>query len=130
MTPSCARPSRRLEKVYVAGIQSHTLVWAPGTRHSGAPKKGRRDSPRCEVSVKDVALGLRANAWRTIAWYLTKDWAEDKNRRHKVGVPEEIIFRASLMRFPALPRMNEQCARPGAWLCRRPYSGTARRHCR
>ena len=33
-----------LEKVYVAGIQPQTLVWAPGTRHSGAPKKGRRDS--------------------------------------------------------------------------------------
>ena len=56
-----------LEKVYVAGIQSHTLVWAPGTRHSGAPKKGRRDAPDAK-SVKDVALGLRANAWRTIAW--------------------------------------------------------------
>src|SRR5712664_2810011 len=34
-----------LEKVYVAGIQPQTLVWAPGTRHSGAPKKGRRDAP-------------------------------------------------------------------------------------
>jgi SRSO17 transposase len=56
-----------LGKVYVAGIQSQTLVWAPGTRHSGAPKKGRRDAPNA-VSVKDVALGLRAKAWRTIAW--------------------------------------------------------------
>ena len=42
-------------------------MWAPGTRHSGAPKKGRRDAPDAK-SVKDVALGLRANAWRTIAW--------------------------------------------------------------
>ena len=50
-----------LEKVYVAGIQSHTLVWAPGTRHSGAPKKGRRDAPDAN-SAKDVALGLRVNA--------------------------------------------------------------------
>jgi SRSO17 transposase len=56
-----------LGKVYVAGIQSQTLVWAPGTRHSGAPKKGRRNAPNA-VSVKDVALGLRAKAWRTIAW--------------------------------------------------------------
>lgn len=56
-----------LEKVYVAGIQPQTLVWAPGTRHSAAPKKGRRDAPNA-ASVKDVALGLRAKAWRTIAW--------------------------------------------------------------
>jgi SRSO17 transposase len=39
----------------------------PGTRHSGAPKKGRRDAPDA-TSVKDVALGLHSKAWRTIAW--------------------------------------------------------------
>jgi SRSO17 transposase len=51
----------------VAGIQPQTLVWAPGTRHSGAPKKGRRDAPDA-VSVKNLALGLHSKAWRTIAW--------------------------------------------------------------
>jgi SRSO17 transposase len=56
-----------LEKVYVAGIQPQTLVWVPGTRHSGAAKKGRRDAPDA-ASVKDVALGLPSKAWRTIAW--------------------------------------------------------------
>jgi len=56
-----------LGKVYAAGIQPQTLVWAPGTRHSGAPKKGRRDAPDA-VSVKNVALGLHSKAWRTIAW--------------------------------------------------------------
>ena len=50
----------------MAGIQPQTLVWAPGTRHSGAPKKGR-DAPDA-ISVKEVALALRAKAWRTIAW--------------------------------------------------------------
>ncbi len=56
-----------LEKVYVAGIQPQTLVWAPGTRLGRAPKKGRRDAPDA-MSVKEVALRLRAKAWRTIAW--------------------------------------------------------------
>src|SRR5258708_24373758 len=56
-----------LEKVYVAGIQPQTLVWGPGTRHSGALKKVRRDAPDA-ASVKDVALGLHSKAWRTIAW--------------------------------------------------------------
>ena len=56
-----------LEKVYVAGIQPQSLVWAPGTRRGRTPKKGRRDAPDA-ISVKDVALGLRAKAWRTIVW--------------------------------------------------------------
>ncbi len=56
-----------LEKVYVAGIQPQTLVWAPGTRAGGVPKKGRRDA-RDAIAVKEVALGLPAKAWRTIAW--------------------------------------------------------------
>ena len=56
-----------LRKVYVAGIQPQTLVWAPGTRLGRAPKKGRRDTPNA-ISVEDVALGLPAKAWRTIAW--------------------------------------------------------------
>src|SRR6266705_273886 len=56
-----------LGKVYVAGIQPQTLVWAPGTRRGRAPKRGRHDAANA-ISVEDVALGLRANAWRTIAW--------------------------------------------------------------
>jgi SRSO17 transposase len=56
-----------LGKVYVAGIQPQTLVWLSGTRHRGAPKKGRRDAPDA-ISVKNVALGLHSKAWRTIAW--------------------------------------------------------------
>src|ERR1700735_894622 len=56
-----------LGKRYVAGIQPQTLVWKPGTRPGRAPKKGRRDA-RHTTSVKDLALGLRAKAWRTIKW--------------------------------------------------------------
>jgi SRSO17 transposase len=56
-----------LGKVYVAGIQPQTLVWAPGRQRGPAPKKGRRDAPNA-ISVKNVALRLRAKAWRTIAW--------------------------------------------------------------
>ena len=56
-----------LGKVYVAGIQPQTLVWAPGRRRGPVPKKGRRDAPDA-TSVKDVALSLRAKAWRTITW--------------------------------------------------------------
>ena len=56
-----------LGKVYAAGIQPQTLVWMPGKPPGRAPKKGRRDAPDT-ISVKELALGLRAKAWRTIEW--------------------------------------------------------------
>jgi SRSO17 transposase len=56
-----------LGKVYAAGIQPQILVWAAGKRPGRAPKKGRRDAPDT-ISVKELALGLRAKAWRTIEW--------------------------------------------------------------
>src|SRR5271167_712039 len=56
-----------LGKCYVAGIQPQMLVWKPGKRPGRTPKKGHRDAPDT-ISVKDLALGLRARAWRTIQW--------------------------------------------------------------
>jgi SRSO17 transposase len=75
-----------LEKLYVAGIQPQTLVWAPGRRRGQAPKKGRRDAPNA-ISVKDVALGLPAKAWRTIAWREgTNEWLSSRFARRRVYV--------------------------------------------
>src|SRR5258706_3003508 len=56
-----------LGKRYVAGIQPQMLVWKPGARPGPAPNKGHRDAPDT-ISVKDLALGLRKSAWRTIQW--------------------------------------------------------------
>ena len=61
------RTITELEKVYVAGIQAQTLVWPPGTPPGRAPKLGRHDAPGA-ISVKEVAMGLRAKAWRRITW--------------------------------------------------------------
>jgi len=75
-----------LGKRYVAGIQPQTLVWTPGTRPGRAPKKGRRDA-RHTTSVKDVALGLRAKAWRTIKWREgTNEWLSSRFARVRVSV--------------------------------------------
>jgi SRSO17 transposase len=66
-----------LELTYVAGIQSNTTVWPPGTgplsakKWSGRgrpPKLLRRDAKHQPVSVKELALGLPKSAWRTIKW--------------------------------------------------------------
>jgi SRSO17 transposase len=75
-----------LGKRYVAGIQPQTLVWKPGTRPGRAPKKGRRDAPDT-ISVKDLARGLRAKAWRTIKWREgTNDWLSSRFARVRVHV--------------------------------------------
>jgi SRSO17 transposase len=66
-----------LELIYVAGIQSNTTVWAPGTGPLPAktwsgrgrpPKLLQRDAEHQPVSVKELALGLPKRAWRTIEW--------------------------------------------------------------
>jgi SRSO17 transposase len=75
-----------LGKVYVAGIQSQTLVWPPGKRSGRAPKKGRRDAPDT-ISVQKLALGLREQAWRTIKWREgTNDWLSSRFARVRVRV--------------------------------------------
>jgi SRSO17 transposase len=75
-----------LELTYVAGIQSQTLVWAPGTRPGRALRKGRRGEPDA-ISIKEVALGLRAKAWRTIQWREgTNEWLSSRFARVRVCV--------------------------------------------
>jgi SRSO17 transposase len=75
-----------LGKRYVAGIQPQTLVWKPGVRRGQPPKKGRRDAPNT-ISVKDLALGLRAKAWRTIKWREgTNEWLSSRFARVRVHV--------------------------------------------
>ena len=55
---------------YVAGVLPSTLAWKPGTRPEpgeGAPKKGRRGDSDI-LSLKEIALSLKARAWRTVEW--------------------------------------------------------------
>jgi SRSO17 transposase len=62
---------------YVAGIQSHTTVWAPGKGprprkkwlgRGRRPKLLRRDDKHKPVSVKQLARALPGHAWRKITW--------------------------------------------------------------
>ncbi len=71
---------------YVAGIQPQALVWKPGVRPGRVSKMGRRDAPNA-TSVKDLALGLRAKAWRAIAWREgANDWLSSRFARVRVHV--------------------------------------------
>ena len=75
-----------LGRTYVAGIQPQTLVRKPGVRPGLPPKKGRRDAPHT-TSVKDLARGLSAKAWRTIKWQEgTNEWLSSRFARVRVHV--------------------------------------------
>jgi SRSO17 transposase len=75
--------------IYVAGIQSNVLVWAPGGKLQvplKRPKRGRDRNPGL-ISVKEVALGLPRKAWQTIKWREgTNDWLSSRFARLRVHV--------------------------------------------
>jgi len=68
---------------YCAGIQPQTLVWNAGIKPGLASKKARHNA----VSVKKLALGLPAKAWRTIKWREgTNDLLSSRFARVRVAV--------------------------------------------
>ena len=76
--------------IYVAGIQSNTLVWPSGAgpKRRGKPlnNTGRRDEPDL-ISAKEVALALPKHAWRTIRWREgSTDWLSSRFARVRVRV--------------------------------------------
>ena len=68
----------KLKLAYVVGIQSATTVWKPGEEPKPAPAcKGnigrprkllRRDAKSHPVSVKELALSARPEAWKKVTW--------------------------------------------------------------
>jgi SRSO17 transposase len=97
---------------YVAGIQSNTTVWAPGTgplparKWSGRgrpPKLLRRDAEHQPSSVKELALGLPKGAWRTIEW--------------REGTAERLSSRFARVRVRVARRdFKRSQSRPEEWL--------------
>lgn len=79
---------------YIAGIQPHTSVWAPGTgplppnAWSGRgrpPSRPRRDAQHRPVQVKALALGLPEAAWETITWREgSAEWLTSRYTRLRV----------------------------------------------
>jgi len=63
---------------YVVGIESSTTVWEPGQQplpapprkpgRGATPKRLQRDADHQPISVKDLALGLPAAAWKDVGW--------------------------------------------------------------
>jgi SRSO17 transposase len=66
-----------LDLKYVVGVQSSFSVWKPGTQPlpplsrkpmGRPPRLLRRDEKHHPVSVKEMALSLPAQAWKTVTW--------------------------------------------------------------
>ena len=101
-----------LELTYVAGIQSTTTVWAPGTEPLAAKtrsgrgrpaKRRRRGGKHRPAAVKALALGLPRRAWRTIAW--------------REGTAERLSSRFARLRVRAAHGADRRAERrPGEWL--------------
>ena len=62
---------------YAVGIESSTTVWEPGQQplparrkpgRGAPPKRVQRDATHQPVSVKELAIGLPATAWKDISW--------------------------------------------------------------
>src|SRR6185437_1835356 len=79
---------------YVAGIQPHTSLWAPGTgplppkpwSGRGRPTSRRwRDTEHQPAQAKALAMGLPGEAWETIAWREgSADWLVSRYARLRV----------------------------------------------
>ena len=97
---------------YVAGILPNTTVWAPGmaplhpktwSGRGRPPKLIRRDRNHRPTSVKKLALGLPAKAWRKIAW--------------REGSAEQLSSRFARLRIRVAHRdYNLTKSRPEEWL--------------
>ena len=97
---------------YVAGIQSNTTVWAPGSgplpakKWSGRgrpPKRLQRNAEHQPISVKELALGLPGRAWRTITW--------------REGTAERLSSRFARIRVRVARRdFKRSESRPQEWL--------------
>jgi SRSO17 transposase len=96
--------------IYVAGIQSNTLVWPSGAgpKRRGKPlnNTGRRDEPDL-ISAEEMALGLPKRAWRTIRWREgSADWLSSRFARVRVRVghnrliPESVSQEWLLIEWP------------------------------
>jgi len=76
---------------YVAGIQSNTLAWPPGSGPKRIGKtinrKKRRSEEPALVTVKEVALTLAKKDWRKIRWREgSADWLSSRFARVRVRV--------------------------------------------
>ena len=73
---------------YVVGIQTNLLLWKPDAVSPPPGRRGGKPSHAAlreqQVSAKELALGLPADAWQTITWRVMDDPLTSRSARLRV----------------------------------------------
>jgi SRSO17 transposase len=107
----------KVREMVLPQIERHGRIESMIIDDTSFPKKGEH-SVGVGTNIADSLASRRIARWRCrcrlpttrracrwlIDFNLPKDWAEDKIRRHKTGVPEEIGFKTSRRSLSSTPR--------------------------
>jgi SRSO17 transposase len=97
----------KVRELVMPALERHGPVEAWIIDDTGLPKKGRHSvgvgrqycgqvgkQENCQVAVSLSIANHHASLPVAYRLYLPKDWAEDRDRRRKAGVPEDIRFKS------------------------------------
>src|ERR1035437_8576606 len=111
----------KVRQIALPGIEAHGAIEAWIIDDTGFPKKGRHSvgvarqycgqlgkQDNCQVAVSLSIANHHASLPVAYRLYLSEEWAQDRKRRHKVGVPEEISFKTKPQ--IALEQIEAACA--------------------
>ena len=111
-------PARRRRQPVVAWIVDETAIPKKGRHSVGVARQycGQLGKPE----NGQVAVTLSVASWQVslpVAWrlYLVREWAEDRARRKKAGVPEEVKFQTKpeMARDQIRPALASDLSRGG-----------------
>ena len=110
----------KVRAMVVPGIERHGPIEAWIIDDTGFPKQGRHSvgvarqycgqlgkQDNCQVAVSLSIGNHHASLPVAYRLYLPQEWAQDRNRRRKAGVPEEIGFKTKPQ--IALDQLREAC---------------------
>ena len=96
----------KIREVVLPKIEAHGPISAWILDDTGFPKKGKHSvgvarqycgqlgkQDNCQVAVSLSIANVHASLPVAYRMYLPKVWAEDKERRKKAGVPEDVVFK-------------------------------------
>ncbi len=99
----------KVRETVLPEIERHGPIEAWIIDDTGIPKKGRHSvgvgpqycgqrgkQENCQVAVSLSIANHHASLPVAYRLYLPADWAEDRERRRKAGVPEDIVFKTKL----------------------------------
>ena len=128
----------KVSEMVLPEVERHGPIEAWIIDDTGFPKQGRHSvgvtrqycgqlgkQDNCQVAVSLSVANHHASLPVAYRLYLPKDWAKDRTRRRKAGVPKEISFKTKpeialeQLRWACEVRPTAGCGADGRWLWRR-----------